>query len=100
MKTCKIEILFVLFYYNIIQYNKTIIYIKMQHDAIAEPSNYAPLLLQPKPSHAIDITGQINQMCKGQDYIVGDKTIDQTIAQFLCHWLVGQCPLRTHPWKK
>jgi len=53
----------------------------MQDDTIAEPSNYAPLLLQPKPSHAIDINGQINQMCKGQDYIVGDKTIDNETGE-------------------
>jgi serine/threonine protein phosphatase PrpC len=41
-------------------------------EPMSEPTN----LLQSKPSHAIDITGHINQLCKGQDYIIGDKTVD------------------------
>jgi len=56
----------------------------MQQDTMDEPSKCAPLL-HPKQSHAIDITGHINQMCKGQDYIIGDKTIDSETGE-LFNW--------------
>lgn len=56
----------------------------MQQDTMVEPSKCAPLL-HPKQSHSIDITGHINQMCKGQDYIIGDKTIDSETGE-LFNW--------------
>lgn len=37
-------------------------------------SNY--LLPYSKPYHALDIKSQINQLSKGQDYIIGDQSID------------------------